>query len=410
MDSNATRARPEWPAVVVAGAYQTGIVLMRNLWRRGVKVACIDSNRNMPGFGTVYGKAYLCPDADEHPEEWVAFMGDLAGKMGGRPVLIPSSDRFITVVGDHADELDEHFIFPRSSAATQSLLATKQRQYEIADSHGLPTPRTKFVTSIDELREFIKDARFPCLLKPTHFREWQKFPAGHPLSYEKVTVADTVAQLEERYRLAETVSPKMVVQEVIQGPDTNKLVYLSCYRRDGERIGYCVLREVRTDPIYFGSASVVEPVKDDEVDQRCDAFLRSLNYTGLCEIELKRDSRDQRLQIIEANPRYSVTADAAPYLGVDLGWLHYLDLIGEQVTPTQPEVRDFRHVCLLRDFATFRSYRKAGQSWGELLRAYRRPVAFFDFDWRDWRTTRNTLWACFKLVVKPWLKRSARPA
>jgi predicted ATP-grasp superfamily ATP-dependent carboligase len=303
MESNAARARPEWPAVVVAGAYQTGIVLMRNLWRRGVRVACIDSDRKMPGFGTVYGKTYLCPDADDNPEAWVTFMEELAGKMGGRPVLIPSSDRFITVVGDHAEELNEHFIFPRQSAATQSLLATKQRQYEIADSHGLPTPRTKFVTSIEELREFMREARFPCLLKPKHFREWQKLPAGHPLSHEKVTVADTAAQLEERYRLAETASPKMVVQEVIQGPDTNKLVYLSCYRSDGERIGYCVLKQVRTDPIYFGSASVVEPIRDDEADQRCDAFLRSLNYTGLCEIELKRDSRDQSLKIIEANPR-----------------------------------------------------------------------------------------------------------
>lgn len=405
MDSNATRARPEWPPVVVAGAYQTGIVLMRNLWRRGVKVACIDSNPNMPGFKTVYGKGYRCPDADEHPEEWVAYMAELAGKLGVRPVLIPSSDRFITVVGDHADELNRHFIFPRQSAATQSLLATKQKQYEIADAHGLPTPRTKFVTSVEELREFMQDARFPCLLKPRHFREWQKFPAGHPLSYEKVTVADNAAQLEERYRLAETVSPQMVVQEVIQGPDTNKVVYLSCYRGDGERIGYCVLREVRTDPIGFGSASVVVPVRDDEVDQRCDSFLRSLGYTGLCEIELKRDIRDNSLKIIEANPRYSVTADAAPYLGVDLGWLHYLDLIGQKVTPVAPEVRDFRHVCLRRDFATYRSYRKAGQSWRQLLSAYKPPAAYFDFDWRDRRNTLDTLWACFKLVVKPWFKR-----
>src|SRR5215469_13734634 len=151
MKVNAARARPEWPAVVVAGAYQTGIVLMRSLWRRGVKVACIDSNPNMPGFGTVYGQAHLCPNADENPEQWVEFMEELAGKIGGRPVLIPSSDRFLTVVGDHADELSQHFIFPRQSAAVQSLLATKQRQYEIADAHGLPTPRTKFVTSIGDL-------------------------------------------------------------------------------------------------------------------------------------------------------------------------------------------------------------------------------------------------------------------
>src|SRR5579872_4776110 len=105
MNSNPTRAQPDWPPAVVAGAYQTGIVLMRNLARRGVTVSCIDCNRKMPGFRTVYGRAYHCPNPDEHPRDWVDYMLQLARKLGGpagRPVLIPSSDRFITVVADYA--------------------------------------------------------------------------------------------------------------------------------------------------------------------------------------------------------------------------------------------------------------------------------------------------------------------
>src|ERR1035441_7515271 len=122
-------------------------------------------------------------------------------------------------------------------------------------------------------------------------------------------------------------------------------------------------------------------MRDAEADQLCDGFLRSIGYIGLCEIELKRDQRDGRVKMIEANPRYSVTADAAPYAGVDLGWLHYLDLIGQPVVPVLPSTRDFRHIFLLRDFATFRDYRRAGLlTWRELIHSYRRPRAFFDFD------------------------------
>jgi predicted ATP-grasp superfamily ATP-dependent carboligase len=388
---------------VVAGGYYTGVVLMRNLARRGVEVSCIDSNPRMPGFKTVYGMAYRCPNPDEQPRDWVDFMLQLATKLGGCPVLIASSDRFIGVVGDNAAELRQSFVFPEASIAVQALLATKRRQYDIAASHNLPVPRTSFVTSAEQLAVFTREARFPCLMKPVHFREWQRFPAGHPLSFRKVAVASSPPDLKALYLLAASVTPEVVVQEVIEGPDTAKLVYLSCYGRDGRRLGGCVLRQLRTDPIYFGSASVVEPISDPEADASCDAFLRSLNYIGLCEIELKRDSRDGSLKMIEANPRYSVTADAAPYLGLDLGWLHYLDLIGEEVAPVEPEIRDFRHIVLLRDFATFRSYLRAGLlSWKDLIRSYRPPVAFFDFDLHDWRVTAATLAALAKLLVKAY--------
>ncbi len=391
---------------MVAGAYQTGVVLMRNLRRRGVDVSCVDCLPSQPGFKTVYGKAYLCPNPDEAPAEWVRFMAGLGKRIGGKPVLISSADQFVTAIARHAAELEEHFTFPRAGVAAQALLATKKRQYEIAGKNGLPAPRTQLVRSLDELFRFGAEARFPLLLKPLHFREWERFPAGHPLLNQKTTLAHSLAELEARYRLAESACPELVVQEVIEGPDDAKLVYLSCYSRDGSRLGACMVRELRTHPIYYGSASVVEPIDDPETDALCDTFLRRIGYTGLCEIELKRDSRDGCVRMIEANPRYSVTADAAPYAGVDLGWLHYLDLIGEQVAPAQASKRNSRHIFLQHDFHCVRSYRKAGLlSWWGLLRSYRPPVAFFDFDLRDWRVTADTVVAIAKTLLAPPFRR-----
>ena len=150
----------------------------------------------------------------------------------------------------------------------------------------------------------------------------------------------------------------------------------------------------------------MEPIDDPETDALCDAFLRGIGYTGLCKIELKRDSRDGCVKMIAANPRYSVTADAAPCAGVDLGWLHYLDLIGEKVQPAPALKRDFRHIVLRRDFACFRSYRKAGlPSWWGLLRSYRPPVAFYDFDLCDWRVTADTAVELAKTLLAPPFRR-----
>jgi predicted ATP-grasp superfamily ATP-dependent carboligase len=378
---------------------------MRNLVRRGVDACCIDHNPAQPGFRTVYGKAYLCPNPDIEPAAWERFMIDLAGRIGRRPVLISSADQFVTAIDDHSAALEPHYIFLAASAATQALLATKRRQYEIADKNGLPVPRTALVQSIEEVRQFGGEARFPCLLKPLSCRDWERHPKGHPLLDKKIALANSPEELAVKYRLAEPVTPAVMVQEVIEGPDEAKLVYLSCYGRGGRRLGSCITRELRTDPIYFGSASVVEPIGDPETDRLCDGFLRSIAYEGLCELELKRDSRDGLVKLIEANPRYSVTSDAAFYGGVDLGWLHYLDLIGEPVEPMEWNGRRFHHIVLSRDVKCFRDYLAAGlTTWAGMIQSYKSPV-FFDFDWRDWRVTAGTMVNLLKVLLYPVVRR-----
>jgi predicted ATP-grasp superfamily ATP-dependent carboligase len=392
--------------VVVAGGYQTGVVLMRDLVRRGLDVYCVEWFREQPCFRSTYGTTFECPNPDERPDEWLSFMIEIGGRLASKPVLIPTADQFVTAIGRHATELRNHFLFCHGGATVQALLATKQRQYDLAGEHGLPVPRTRFVRSVEEMSEFASTAQFPCLFKPLHAREWGRLPAGHPFRGRQLVVVNSGEELLAKYRLVAEINPELVVQEVIEGPDTAKLVYLSCYGSDGRRIGACMVREVRTAPIYFGSASVVEPVVDEEADSLSDGFLKGIGYAGICELELKRDSRDGRVKLIEANPRYSVTADAAPYAGVDLGWLHYLDLIGQPVAMTNPDGRDFRHIVLIRDFSTFRSYLRDGLvTWGGLFRSYRPPVGFFDFDLRDWRVTAATVNQLIRLLIGPPLRR-----
>jgi predicted ATP-grasp superfamily ATP-dependent carboligase len=212
--------------------------------------------------------------------------------------------------------------------------------------------------------------------------------------------------LRARYDSVKAFTPEVVVQEMIEGPDTAKLVYLSCYGLTGKRLASCVVREIRTGPIYFGSASVVEPIDDPETDELSHRFLSNIGYAGICELEVKRDTRDGSVKLIEANPRYSGTADAAPYAGVDIGWLHYLDLIGVEVQSVRQHSRDFRHICLQRDFSSLRSYRKAGLlGWRDLLRSYRPPIYFYDLDLRDWRVALATLREVFKIIVGPYVRR-----
>lgn len=405
LDGNAARASADWPPVVIAGAFQTGVLAVRGLKRRGVRATCFDCNPRNPGFRSVYGPAHLCPNPDMEPDDWVRFMVGLAREMPGRPVLIPSSDQFVTAIAAHADTLAEHYVLG-PQIALQGLLADKQTQYELAAGHRMPMPRTAFVSSELEVDDFLRQAALPCLIKPKHFREWQKFPPGHPLWYQKVAIAETAEQLRRSYRLASVINPKVILQEIIQGPDTAKRVYLACYDQTGRRIGNAMFRELRCDPLGFGPASISEPIEDPQTDAVCDRFLRSIGYVGICEIEMKHDSRDGCVKLIEANPRLSGGGDAAPYAGVDLCWLHYLDLIGQRVTPASPSGADFRHVVLRADGRALPAYWRAGLlSLKDIARSYRPPLAFFDLDARDWRSSARSLASALRSLASGMLGR-----
>jgi predicted ATP-grasp superfamily ATP-dependent carboligase len=399
LTTNPLQAGADWPPVVVAGAFQTGVLAVRGLQRHGVRAICFDVNDRLPGFHSIYGPARLCPDPDDDAAGWMQFMVGLAREVGNRPVLIPSSDKFVSAIARHAGELSSHYRLSKG-IEIQGLLADKHTQYELAARHGMPMPLTRFAKSVDDVRAFAETASFPCLLKPLHFREWLRCAATHPLYNQKIAIANSPEHLLDIYRGAAEINALVVLQEIIEGPDSGKRVYLACYDASGRRIANAMFRELRCQPLGFGPATITEPVDDPHTDAVCDCFLRRIGYVGVCEIEMKQDTRDGQFKLIEANPRLSGGGDAAPYAGVDLCWVHYLDAIGCPVAPVTQQGRDFRHVVIRSDAIAAVEYYRAGLiTLRDILRSYRPPLAFYDLDGSDWRYSVETLWVAGRLLL-----------
>ena len=393
------------PPAVIAGAFQTGVLGTRNLIRRGVRAYCFDCDPALQGFRSTYGPARLCPNPDSDPGGWLHFMKELAADVGPGAVLIPSSDKYVTAIANHHGSLSESFkLCP--GIAIQGMLAEKQTQYELAKNNGMPMPVTEMVGGVGDVLELADTLKFPCVLKPWHFREWHRLPDGHPMLNQKVSVVSSKEELIQCYDLVSAFTPEVIVQEVIQGPDTNKRVYLSCYNSSSHRIANAMFRELRCVPIGFGPASVSEPVEDPEADEICDSFLRRIGYVGICEIEVKRDSRDGKVKLIEANPRLSGGGDAAPHAGVDLVWIHYQDMIGKVVNPVSPNGKKFKHIVLREEGVAIPTYMRAGLlSWKGLLKSYKPPLAFFDLDLRDWKISLESILVFLRAILRSFLRK-----
>jgi len=366
--------------VLILGAFQTGVCNARNLRRRGIRTFLADCDPTQTGFHSRSARALLCPDPDSAPEAWAEWMCAFSARLESRPVIIASADLFVTAVSQCESVLREHFLVSEGCRLAGEL-ADKDTQYRLASEHGMPMPLTSIVDSVEGIERFVGEATFPVVLKPLHFREWQRFPSDHPLSHQKVLVAHTVGELIAGYELAAPAGARVVLQEIIQGPDTNKRVYMANYGSTGARTAFAIFRELRCSPPAFGPPTVSETCPDPEAAAVCDEFLQSIGYKGICEIEVKRDSRSGRVLLIEANPRLSGGGDAGNHNGVDLAWLHYLDLIGVQYSPVVQDSRRVRHIMVRPEGGAAAHYVKAGAlRWTDVLASYRPPIGFFDLD------------------------------
>jgi len=379
------------PPVVVASVFQTGLNLMRDLEEKDLRVIGVDADPSNQGFRSKYGISLLCPNPDKYPEAWLEYMIDLARAIGEKPVLIAASDLFVAAIGQHALALRDHFIFSEAGCILQATLTTKEKQYALAREHGLPSPRSTYIQTSEELKEFSKEARFPVLLKPRSHREWLNLPNNHPFQGKKTVSSNSAEELFNNYHSVQNYVPQAVLQEEIVGPDSAKYCYLSVYAQSGERLGACVVQELRAYPLLYGCATLVEPVVDEQIDLICNKFLQALGFIGLCEIELKRDVRDGRLLLIEVNPRFSGTGDCSRYTGVEVGYIHYLDLIGQTPAPVVPTKFNFRHIMLVADLTAFPIYLDQGQvTWVQWLKSLSGQIEYFDLDTNDFRNARKT--------------------
>ncbi|HEV2487224.1 MAG TPA: hypothetical protein VGT08_16975 [Terracidiphilus sp.] len=372
------------PPAVVASVFQTGLNLVRDLEQKGVRVVGVDCDPKNPGFRSRYGLSYLCPNPDKEPDNWLAFMLALAAAIGEKPVLIAAADIYVVAIGRNAKVLSEHFIFSESGCVLQSILTTKEKQYALAREYGLPSPESVYIQSEEELEKFCERARFPVLLKPRSHREWLGLPKDNPLCGCKTVSSKTREELIANYRKVSALVPQAVAQEEIVGPDSAKYCYLSVYARAGHRLGACVVQELRAYPLLYGCATLVEPIVDAEIDTICNNFLLSLGFVGICEIEVKKDLRDGKPLLIEVNPRFSGTGDCARYTGVEVGYIHYLDLIGQTPSPVVATKFDFRHMMLVNDITAFPIYLDLGLiTWRKWLKSLSGPLEFLDFDLKD---------------------------
>jgi predicted ATP-grasp superfamily ATP-dependent carboligase len=213
--------------------------------------------------------------------------------------------------------------------------------------------------------------KYPVILKPAYNSGFNRFTAS------KAWRADNREQLLALYDEASTLVDvdNLMIQELIPGGGESQFSYTALCR-DGRPIASLTARRIRQFPMDFGRAStLVESIEDAATAVAAVRLLGGLQYTGIAEVEFKRDPRDDRLKLLDINPRVWGWHSLCGAAGVDYPYLLWLMTVGEPV-PVTKAVAGVRWVRMSTDVPTaIREVLRGRLSLREYLRSIRPPRA-----------------------------------
>jgi len=243
---------------------------------------------------------------------------------GEKIVLLPTSDDYIEFIVRCSSYLMSYCILPTSYKTGDSdLLSDKSRFYNLCESLDVKHA----IFNICKCSDFIKTTSqmtLPILVKPI-----QSHSLTDVFSGKKVLIIETSDQVTSLSKRMENLNDKIILQEIIPGPDSNITLYASYIDAKGNFHEEFTGRKIRQYPPGFGSASLARSCSDlytEKTKLISRKILSHINYHGIAATEFKIDCRDNSLKVIEINARPGLWFELSSASGINIVKSYYLSL------------------------------------------------------------------------------------
>jgi predicted ATP-grasp superfamily ATP-dependent carboligase len=314
-------------------------------------------------------------------------------------VLFPTDDESAALVARNHAELSKLF---RLTTAPWSVLRwayDKRLTYSLASRLGIDYPWTLYPANSDQVA--MLDCAFPAILKPSVKNRVNRFTKA------RAWRIDNREQLLTRYAEACALCDPntIMIQEFISGGGQEQFSFAAlCV--DGQPVASLVARRARQHPVDFGGhgSSFVEIIVEPAIEEAARRLLAAIDYSGLVEVEFKRDSRSGHPKLLDINARTWGWHTLGGAAGIDFPVLAWRLAQGKPIQSTQARV-GVRWVRAVTDVpAAVTEIWRGRLSVGEYLRSLRPPIEWatlalddplpgvVDLPWllyRRWRQVRH---------------------
>lgn len=298
-------------AIVIEGHVQ-GLSNTRSLGELGIPVYVLDVSHCLAQHSKYCTKYFRCPDFKS--KEFIQFLIELAQAENLQGwFLIGSNDHIVENLSLHAQELAPYYTMSVPPKEQLYQIIDKANLMQIASTCGTHIPRTCDLNTIEQTKDFT----YPLLIKG---REGLSF---YKVTHQKAVQVNDEAELLSKSKEISQLTSDVMIQELIPFDRNNRVVSFTCFAVNGEIKTYWMGQKLREHPIKYGTATMSESVLIPEVLEEAKPLVKTLNYTGICEIEFMRDLRDGYYKLIEINPRTWLWVGLAKECGIDYAKVMY---------------------------------------------------------------------------------------
>jgi D-aspartate ligase len=216
-------------------------------------------------------------------------------RIGGRPVLILTTDADANTVSVFRTELEPYFRFTLPAPEMVHKLYDKAQFQILAERESLSVPRGVILSNPSDL-ELISELKLPLVIKPA-----DKAPLVSNLENDRPVRVDTRAEAYDVALQMMERAGRLAIQEWIEGDDSDIYFSLFVCDSEGKVVAMFSGRKLVCDPPDVGITAIctAAPEIDEELSDLSRQFIERVGYKGVGGIEYKRDRRSGRLVITE---------------------------------------------------------------------------------------------------------------
>ncbi|SFD45293.1 Predicted ATP-dependent carboligase, ATP-grasp superfamily [Bacillus sp. OV194] len=372
--------RHDLPAVVL-DLSATGIGIVRSLAEQGIKVYAFDTESKQKIGKTRYASCGVCPNPVSEEEKLLEHLTRLGQTFEEKAILYAGSDDYVRFISKYRDQLFLYYLFLLPDHSLVEAVLDKRLTYDLSVKYNVPCPKTFIIDDENHLERIVSEVSFPCILKPVISSNFRN-RIDHRL-YKKVIFVENSVELKEEYLFYSRFG-ELMIQEVIPGEEASIYSVKTLFDEEMNLLGLWMNQKLHQFPPDFGSTAMALSIRDEDVINIAVPFLRNIKLKGLAITEFKRDERDGKLKFIEINPRIGLTQRLSIACGVNLAYLNYLLVTGQNPSPVTIQKEGIKWVYLVRDFLSFRQNKKNGKmTITEWIKSLSGDKVEALFSWKD---------------------------
>lgn len=309
--------------LVLDGNERSALAATRSLGVKGINVItacdqpdCLASNSRFSSRHIVY------PSPTSDSEIFIQFITSFCNE-NAISVIMPMTEVTTSLIIASSNLFIETKI-PYPGIHDFDYLSDKYQLFKLAEELGIPSPKTYFIKTPNDLSNIIDDLAYPAVIKPHRSR----------IKSGSKWICTTVKIIHNQLELFEYIDKNgylqnyhFIIQDYIPGHGAGLFLLF----QNNNPIAYFTHKRIREKPPTGGVSVISESAEvPDRLVEISNALFSRTSWHGVAMVEF-RIASDGTPFLMEINTRFWGSLQLAIDAGVDFPYLVYLMAIGEKL-------------------------------------------------------------------------------